>query len=946
MGAYKMFRLIAQTLIPLLLLPSISLGSKGDISIPLTVHEALRAGISGIDRKSEPVTVGIPFPKGVLNEKNGIPQLALAGAQDYQFRTLARWPDGSVRWALVDFQADCPAERMNKNVMVTRGSGNSSGKFLAKDRNDNILVDTGPLKVTIRKKRFNLFDSILIDGREVISPGISKGIVCVDGSDETYLGSTDPKANLIIEDNGPVRCVVKATGTHYAGSKRMMDYTVRMHFYKGKPGVRVIYSLRNASKKQFEHAFIRSLDLVTKLSMTTPFQVDMATHKGVIKRQLSRKDDQLIYYQAVSDFPQEYAGNSFYWHAPIPADPKKGRRRFSQEGYWIRTKDRELCTGKRNEYPDLAFFDISDVSGMGITVGIRFAAGWWPKSLRAKSDGTISVGLWPEENEVGYWIRYGSHNTFEIMYDFHSEPTNPIETMKKFQYPLIAKASVDWYNQNVYGIYPLYHFVSFSDEEKYVEDRGWEYKVGWRKPKMKIWRYYYWGWGGFVNQHDFARISLVNFLRETENPIRAGEYFLYSEARFNYNSDWAVYHSDDYTCTSCTKRGYGPQKSGNKADLSKVVFEIEHVHWYGLPLYYYMTGDERIKEAILDWGEIIKEWSGKPWLMVYQRFFGWEIYSLAAMYDFSGDPSFMKLADNIFERLLSARFDKKKPGRTMYIDWNRGFIMSGAKKLKPGLMTGYIVFDGLYNYYLHMHENQPLKERLADVLEGVSQFMYAEPYVEAVKKTFRGDHWAFWLPYIYDIDNKDKSDHGYRLILQAFYVNLSPYLLHGESKWLDRMDKIIRSAAWDKAGVWGSFGYMDHPGLQSILYQRLDPKKDTTPPASVEDLFAEVKGREVVLSWSARSDAARYQIKYATKKLVESLNYDPDKGTYKYDPGEYTNWWAGHNVHGEPKPRKPGDRQEFIIKGFKPGHYCFAIRSWDDENNRSGISNLAEVEVK
>src|SRR4030067_1104997 len=72
-----------------------------EIDIPLTVHEALRQGITGIDREQEPVTLGIPFPKGALYEKNGMPQVALQGAQEYQFRTLKKWHDGSVQWVLI-----------------------------------------------------------------------------------------------------------------------------------------------------------------------------------------------------------------------------------------------------------------------------------------------------------------------------------------------------------------------------------------------------------------------------------------------------------------------------------------------------------------------------------------------------------------------------------------------------------------------------------------------------------------------------------------------------------------------------------------------------------------------------------------------------------------------------------------------------------------------------
>lgn len=51
------------------------------------------------------------------------------------------------------------AEKMNKNIRVIKGNGNSSGRFLASVRKDNIIIDTESIRVTIRKKAFNLFDS-------------------------------------------------------------------------------------------------------------------------------------------------------------------------------------------------------------------------------------------------------------------------------------------------------------------------------------------------------------------------------------------------------------------------------------------------------------------------------------------------------------------------------------------------------------------------------------------------------------------------------------------------------------------------------------------------------------------------------------------------------------------------------------------------------------------
>ncbi len=923
-----------------------------DISIPLTVHEALRSGISGVDRSGEPVTAGIPFPEGMLYEKSGVPQLGLDGTDSYQFRTLAKWPDGSVKWALVDFQEDVEAGTFTENIEVVRGDGNS-GQALALDKGNMITVDTGIMTVVIRKKGFNLFDSVVVNGKKIISGGDSEGIVAVDKNSDKFFASNDRNSTVVIEENGPVRAVIKASGGHIRKGKKLMNYTVRMHFYKDKSRIRVIYTLRNADEKLFKHYNIQSLDLITGLDLTGSLYIKTPTHLSVIEEQLTGKRDELVYYQAVSGFPQAIDGSSFFYKSPIPANNKKGgKRRFNQEGYWIKKNKKILSQGLKDEYADTVFMDVSDREGAGATIGIRFMAGHWPKSLRINGRGIMSVGLWPKENDVGYWIRYGSHNTFEVMYNFHSEAADPAKAMKEFQYPLTARASVDWYNSNVNGVFPLYHFVSFAEEKKYVEDNNWKYNMGNRNPRMKVWRYHYWGHGGFLNQSDFAQIALVNFLRQRSDISKAGNYFLSAEARFNYNADWSVYHSDDYDLSTKEKgkwRIKQPKENNEKVNLAKVVFEWEHPHWYGMPLYYYMTGDERIREAVLEWSEYVKKTHVKMTIGPYPRVWGWGMYTLASMYEFTGDKSFMDLADKNFRWLLKQKLDKERPWRTLFINWNRGYIAGGSgsgwKKypgIKPGLMTGYIIFDGIYNYYLHLDENSPYKDRAFDVLEGLSDFMYREPYVEGTKK----GHWAFWLPYVYNLADKSRSNHEYRLLKMALYVNVVPYLSNGGDKLLERMDKIIRMAAWDRSSIWQGYGFIDHPGLQAILYQRLHPRKDVNAPPQILNLSAAVKGREVVLKWTSPQDAVKYQIKYSKRKLVESLGFNPDTRTYKYNPPEYANWWAGKNVSSEPLPLEPGSKQVFVIRGLKTGSYYFAIRSWDADSNRSSISNLVKVVIK
>ena len=206
------------------------------------------------------------------------------------------------------------------------------------------------MQVEIGNKGFNLFDQVIVAGREIIANGVSRGIILQGEGGGLYNAAKDPESRVVIEENGPVRSVVRIDGNHVENGRKMLDYTVRMHFYKWKSQVKIYYTLRNADKDQFEHAYLTSLDLITKVSSDKKLTVSVSTHKGVLQEKLSESSGSLVYYQAVSDFPQKYEGDSFYYHAPIPPDYTREKERgFVQEGYWIWQNGNELVRGEKDD---------------------------------------------------------------------------------------------------------------------------------------------------------------------------------------------------------------------------------------------------------------------------------------------------------------------------------------------------------------------------------------------------------------------------------------------------------------------------------------------------------------------------------------------------------------------------------------------------------------------
>ena len=83
----------------------------------------------------------------------------------------------------------------------------------------------------------------------------------------------------------------------------------------------------------------------------------------------------------------------------------------------------------------------------------------------------------------------------------------------------------------------------------------------------------------------------------------------------------------------------------------------------------------------------------------------------------------------------------------------------------------------------------------------------------------------------------------------------------------------------------------------------------------------------------------RYQVKAADLPIVPYEQWD-----FSRDVGQKRNWWRAVNCQDEPSPSKPTAKERFIVGGVPPGETVyFAVRSFDDSNNRSKMSNVVAV---
>ncbi|MBN1442334.1 MAG: hypothetical protein JXA90_06470 [Planctomycetes bacterium] len=130
----------------------------------------------GVARSREPVTFGVPLPRGELRSAENV-RLMRDGAEiPAQFRATGLWrPDESIRWLLVDFQADIDADARQTYILEYGDGVSATEKPRAavriEETGDVYLVTTGAARFTISKRVFDLFHEVrLADETVVVSP--------------------------------------------------------------------------------------------------------------------------------------------------------------------------------------------------------------------------------------------------------------------------------------------------------------------------------------------------------------------------------------------------------------------------------------------------------------------------------------------------------------------------------------------------------------------------------------------------------------------------------------------------------------------------------------------------------------------------------------------------------------------------------------------------------
>lgn len=569
--------------------------------------------------------MGVPWPRGVLEDSS---RLLLADSRGHpqllQRRVLERWPDGSIRWLLLDWLADTrhgsSCRLYSSEDAQPDSAARGAGLVLEEDEESRgIRIDTGKIQVRLGSRGGQLFDSVRLDGSDCIDPSRTRlRLVDVKGREAGVA-----LQRLEILDRGPVRGSL-CSRWHLVTSSGSPLLTAKLyyHFFAGSPTVALEVALCNPRRAGHRRGrwslgsrgsvYLQAFSVhFASLGETETADLLCSCEPG---DPLEPVGQPLSLYQGSSGGENWRCRNHVNRHGVVP----------------LRMRGYRLVSGpERRE--SLRATPIVAVEREGVWMGVTMRHFWqnFPKSFEV-SQGEVSIGLFPRQFEDLHEIQGGEQKTHTLHVAFARDRVTPIP-LDWCRYPLIVHADAEWYSlaEAVPYLVPrdrdpnsAHHALidsaihgdqSFERKREIVDEYGWRNfgdlyadheSVFHDGPEVLV--------SHANNQYDAAKGAAIQFLRTCDSRwfammeelarhvVDIDQYHTdRDKSAYNHGLFW---HTDHYTdAGTSTHRSYPPGGSAGGGPASG------NLYTHGLLLHHLLTGSPQSRDAVLSLGRYVIE---------------------------------------------------------------------------------------------------------------------------------------------------------------------------------------------------------------------------------------------------------------------------------------------------------------------------------------------------
>ena len=207
-----------------------------------------------------PLTMGIPFPQGVLLSPDNVRLLDKNGKEiPCQSNLVTTWEpvDYSVKWLWVFFFSTGDEDYIleyGPNVRKAPIKGDKIKVKNAQRTGQSSHVDTGPMRFTISKKKGGFIDNVLLDidrdgfdEKDTIATSKEGRGSFLDILDDLGIDESTATIHRSVRErgSGPLHTIMRLEGnyTYNREDNRDSPFIIRLHLYAGKSYIRVFHTL-------------------------------------------------------------------------------------------------------------------------------------------------------------------------------------------------------------------------------------------------------------------------------------------------------------------------------------------------------------------------------------------------------------------------------------------------------------------------------------------------------------------------------------------------------------------------------------------------------------------------------------------------------------------------------------------------------------------------------
>jgi hypothetical protein len=343
----------------LLLAPLAGITAFAQAPVPLEILEPPgRAG----EVREFPVSTGMIFVEGEIQKAPGGAVVDDQGRSvPFDWEVTGWWsPEKtSVKWLLLHFKASG-----DRTYSFVPGAvpAMPQGRPLAVESDGRIDISSGPLQARLSAPgngRAPVLESAVLNGRPMLKQGASL-FEMVDDESRTLICED---WRLTLEENTPLRCVVRAEGTvGLAGKAPLAKLSVRYHFFSGESFVRLLHTFVWLERSLDPGANQIAMRLAPELGARHAASVGLSDATNESQQTVLGPEASLVAYQDTA------------------------------EHFSIRESGREIGSGKHLG----GWIGVEGEDGRGLGVSLKNAWQTYPTTLSVLG-GDLVIGLWPEE---------------------------------------------------------------------------------------------------------------------------------------------------------------------------------------------------------------------------------------------------------------------------------------------------------------------------------------------------------------------------------------------------------------------------------------------------------------------------------------------------------------------------------------------------------------------